>query len=448
MMFFILWCLASMNLILKEVNSLNHYHNNRPTSIISMTKTAATTVSMSISTTQQLFYKKITARPIKVLVLGGSGFVGSTFIERASRRGFEIVSLSRRGKVEIQNKANDKRCINNNSDNNKNNNNNDNNNSNNIIWCQGDASDYNTIYDIHLKYGPFDSCIHAIGLLFDTQSGLKSINKYVSGSNSIPDDQATYDKITRLTAYNAIDSFVNYNYNIYNNYNNVENDSDTDTFNNDDNDKKESANNLTAEITTKNENIKGIDRSFIFISAAEAGWTLPAPVDFLERYLTAKRSVEKKLLAFSNHAKSIIDNQKRSISNIRNNRSSKNFNNSSSSSDRKETNSINSSVGSINDDDNLSNSDGDQIQNEDIDETVVKLRPVIFRPSLIWTWKRPTALISVIPFYIGSRIGLPFVDRPVTVENLVDAMIYSIEDSKVEGIMKFNDIDIMSSKKM
>jgi len=36
----------------------------------------------------------------------------------------------------------------------------------------------------------------------------------------------------------------------------------------------------------------------------------------------------------------------------------------------------------------------------------------------------------------------------VTVENLVDAMIYSIEDSKVEGIMKFNDIDIMSSKKM
>jgi hypothetical protein len=114
----------------------------------------------------------------------------------------------------------------------------------------------------------------------------------------------------------------------------------------------------------------------------------------------------------------------------------------------KENNRINSSVDSINDDDNRSNSNGDQIQNEDIDETVVKLRPVIFRPSLIWTWKRPTALVSVIPFYIGSRIGLPFVDRPVTVENLVDAMIYSIEDSKVEGIMKFNDIDIMSSKKM
>ena len=416
MMFFILWCLAGVNLILKKVNSLNHYHKYRPTSMISMTKTSAT-VRMSISTTP---------RPIKVLVLGGSGFVGSTFIERASRHGFEIVSLSRRGKVKIQNKVNDKRCIDNNSDNN--NNNNDNNNSNNIIWCQGDASDYNTIYDIHLKYGPFDSCIHAIGLLFDTQSGLKSINKYVSGSNSIPDDQATYDKITRLTAYNAIDSFVNYNNNIYNNYNNVENNSDTDTFNDDNNDKKESANNLTAKITTKNEYIKGIDRSFIFISAAEAGWTLPAPVDFLERYLTAKRSVEKKLLAFSNHTKSTIDN--------------------SSSSDRKETNSINSSVDSINDDDNRSNSNGDQIQNEDIDETVVKLRPVIFRPSLIWTWKRPTALVSVIPFYIGSRIGLPFVDRPVTVENLVDAMIYSIEDSKVEGIMKFNDIDIMSSKKM
>ena len=424
-------------MMLKEVNSLNYHHKHSHKSI-SMTKTAATTVSMSITTTQQLLdKKKITTRPIKVLVLGGSGFVGSTFIERASRHGFEIVSLSRRGKVEIiQNKENDKRCINNNNNSgNNNNNNNENNNINNIIWCQGDASDYNTIYNIHEKYGPFDSCIHAIGLLFDTQSGLKSINRYVSGSNSIPDDQATYDKITRLTAYNAIDSFVNYNYYIDNNNvnnnddnsnynnNNIDNDSNNninnDNFNNDNNDNNVSVKKMTTtEINNKNKNI---DRSFIFISAAEAGWTLPAPVDFLERYLIAKRSVEKKLLAFSNdHAKSTVGNQKKSM-----NTSNRYRNNN------------NSSSGDSNS--NRSNSD-------DSDETVVKLRPVIFRPSLIWTWKRPTALLSVIPFYIGSRIGLPFVDRPVTVENLIDAMIYSI-DSNVEGIMKFNDIDIMSSKK-
>jgi len=161
-----------------------------------------------------------------------------------------------------------------------------------------------------------------------------------------------------------------------------------------------------------------LNKSFIFISAAEAGWTLPAPVDFLERYLIAKRSVEKKLLAFSNHhIRPIVDSSKKRTSNSSNKSSS-------------------NSVVDIN------------VNNSGIDETVVKLRPVIFRPSLIWTWKRPTALLSVIPFYIGSKVGIPFVDRPVTVENLVDAMIYSIENMNIEGIMKFNDIDIMSSKKM
>ena len=51
------------------------------------------------------------------------------------------------------------------------------------------------------------------------------------------------------------------------------------------------------------------------------------------------------------------------------------------------------------------------------------LRGVIFRPSLLWTKSRPQALPSVIPFYIGSAIGLPFVDRPVLLEDLSNAIL-------------------------
>lgn len=41
------------------------------------------------------------------------------------------------------------------------------------------------------------------------------------------------------------------------------------------------------------------------------------------------------------------------------------------------------------------------------------LRPIIVRPSLIWSWENPGALPPVAAFTIASKIGVPFIDEPV-----------------------------------
>lgn len=127
---------------------------------------------------------------------------------------------------------------------------------------------------------------------------------------------------------------------------------------------------LTAKASSSSETPK----PFVFISAAEAGWTFKSPVVFLEKYLTAKRAVEDK--AMSNDA----------------------------------------------------------------------LRTVILRPSLIWTWDKPAALASVIPFYIGNSLGLPFVDKPVLLNTLVDAALASLQDKSVQGILRFSQMEELAAK--
>jgi hypothetical protein len=106
---------------------------------------------------------------------------------------------------------------------------------------------------------------------------------------------------------------------------------------------------------------------FVFVSAAETGWTSPSPVEWLERYLVAKRAVESRL--------------------------------------------------------------GSE-----------KVREIILRPSLIWTWQKPLALISVIPFYIGNKF-LPFVDKPVLVDTLCTAAWEAIESESEQGVLRFMDME-------
>jgi nucleoside-diphosphate-sugar epimerase len=185
--------------------------------------------------------------------------------------------------------------------------------------------------------------MHCIGLLFDDASGLGNFNRFVSGSGSLPDADSTYDSITRLSAFNAIDAAVDY---------------------------------------TKTNQIK--DFPFVFISAAEAGWPdVPggpqieqflAP-EWLRRYLTAKRAVEARLL-----------------------------------------------------------------------ETQAKgqLRPVIPRPSLVYSLDRPSSYLSVGAFFVGNKAGLPFVDRPVTVQSLATAIVRSISQPSVSGVLRFQRIDELS----
>lgn len=248
----------------------------------------------------------MSAKKLKILVFGGTGFVGSTFIAKAAERGHQIVAVSRRTPSTPVPP--------------------------NVKYVSTNAVNADGLQKALAKEKDFDACIHAIGLLFDSESNLSKYNVIMSGSGSVPDSDATYDKITRQTALNALSIF---------------------------NSKKTSS----------------TGSPFVFVSAAEAGWTFESPVQFLEKYLIAKRAVEKKLL-----------------------------------------------------------------------DSTPAIRPVIFRPSLIWTMKKPVSLFSVIPFFIGNAIGLSFVDRPVTVEALTDAMLTAVESGSVSGIQRFPEIDELSKR--
>ena len=198
----------------------------------------------------------------KLLVLGGTGFVGREVVKRARKKGFTVVSISRRGKLVDETDQS-------------------------VTWVSGDASQPNTVQAVIDDFGPFDGCVHAVGLLLDTESGLSALNKYASGSGSSPTSESTYDRVTRQTG-ETICRFFNYFYHplvnicrsfiiflplpIHAGFTAIDCLS-------------------TAGSTNTNNPIP-----FIFISAAEAGWTFKAPVDFLERYLIAKRAVEKKAL--------------------------------------------------------------------------------------------------------------------------------------------------------
>ena len=184
--------------------------------------------------------------------------------------------------------------------------------------------------------------IHCIGLLFDDASGFADYNRFVSGSASVPDANSSYDSITRLTAFNAIDATVDYVHD----------------------------NNITKPFP------------FCFTSAAEAGWPEMtggnfvennlAP-DWLKRYLAAKRAVEAKLL-----------------------------------------------------------------------DSSPPLRPIIVRPSLIYSLDRPASYLPVGAFFVGNKMGLPFVDRPVTVQALSCAMVRSMDREHVSGVQRYTEIDALN----
>lgn len=166
---------------------------------------------------------------LKVLVLGGTGFVGRRFIETTLKQYDEcsIVSVSRRGRLPNEIESDSR-----------------------VNWIAADATSESEMKNLNESFGPFDVCIHAIGLLLDSESGLSDLNRFASGSSSQPGADSTYDKITRKTAFVAIDAM---------------------------------------------ERQSKQDATFVFISAAEAGWTIDTPIPWLNRYLGAKRAVEQKL---------------------------------------------------------------------------------------------------------------------------------------------------------
>lgn len=248
----------------------------------------------------------------RLLVLGGNGFVGREVCRLAVQRGFQVTSLSRRGEnPEPGNQELDQ-----------------------VNWVKGNAVDAGVVSDL---VGEADAVVHAIGLLFDANSGLTNLNLIVSGSGSTPDDTSTYDRITRQTAFNLING------------------------------------------------IKGKLRMpfspptpMMFVSAAEAGWpdvALGEQVEnvapaWLKEYLVAKRAVEGEL---------------RSSADV--------------------------------------------------------IRTAIFRPSLIWSWTKFDVLPVIPVFNLLNAIGVPFVDKTVTVSTLSKAIVAALEDESVSGVQRFPEME-------
>jgi NAD dependent epimerase/dehydratase family len=305
-------------------------------------QTASISSMSSLNDKSNNFYSQDEARKKskkgKLLVLGGTGFLGRTICKRAILEGYQVVSLSRRGYVDDGDTVDSTMTTTVTS-------------KPPIDFRIGDARNKDTIRNILAEDNDeeFTGVIHCIGLLFDDSSGLGQFNSFVSGSGSIPDKESTYDTITRLTAFNAIDASLEY---ALNNKNKL----------------KE----------------KSFPLPFCFISAAEAGWPdVPggkqienalAP-KWLQRYLVAKRTVESKLMEVS------------SVSSTQ------------------------------------------------------ALRPIIFRPSLIYSLDRPQSYAPVAAFFVGNAIGLPFVDKPMTVQALACAIVRSMDRDYVCGIQRYPEVE-------
>jgi len=68
----------------------------------------------------------------------------------------------------------------------------------------------------------------------------------------------------------------------------------------------------------------------------------------------------------------------------------------------------------------------------------------MFRPSLIYSLDRIASLPPVGAFFVGNKVGLPFVDRPVTVQALSAAVIKSLSQQDVRGVQRFMQVDELS----
>ncbi|CAM9482426.1 unnamed protein product [Chrysoparadoxa australica] len=245
----------------------------------------------------------------KVLVLGGTGYVGKTVVKELLSKSVKVVSVSRRGSP---GDADDSLNA--------------------VDWRCGDVTDPTVVKGI-LKEGNFDGVVHAVGMLFQGKA-----NKLVSGSGSVPTPGTTYDALTRQTAVAASDALA-----------------------------------ATGGKPPK---------PFVFVSAAEAGWTIDSkfkgtPLEWLHNYLIAKRAVESHI--------------------------------------------------------------GDLGQKG-------LIRPVIVRPSLIWDKSKIFALGPVGAFTLGNAIGLPFVDKPVNVHDLSSAVVKSLYDPSITGILKYQEIEAMAKE--
>lgn len=198
-------------------------------------------VAFNAVSTAAAFSLSMSSSTKRVAVFGGTGFVGSAVCERLVKKGYDVTAVSRRGTNPKPGDVNLDQ----------------------VTWVKGDATDAGTVKKI---VNDSDAVVHAIGLLFDVESGLANLNTIVSGSGSLPGDDSTYDAITRQTMFNVADAIEG---------------------------------KLSFPSLGKQQKFP-----LCFVSAAEAGWPDVAggslvedklAPDWLKKYLAAKRSVEERI---------------------------------------------------------------------------------------------------------------------------------------------------------
>jgi len=198
-------------------------------------------VAFNAVSTAAAFSLSMSSSTKRVAVFGGTGFVGSAVCERLVKKGYDVTAVSRRGTNPKPGDVNLDQ----------------------VTWVKGDATDAGTVKKI---VNDSDAVVHAIGLLFDVESGLANLNTIVSGSGSLPGDDSTYDAITRQTMFNVADAVEG---------------------------------KLSFPSLGKQQKFP-----LCFVSAAEAGWPDVAggslvedklAPDWLKKYLAAKRSVEERI---------------------------------------------------------------------------------------------------------------------------------------------------------
>jgi nucleoside-diphosphate-sugar epimerase len=255
----------------------------------------------------------------RLLLLGGSGFVGSAVAERALASGFSVTSLSRRGRPARSDDGWPPLGV-----------------LDAVDWRSGDATDPETAKAI-LAEGGFTAVVHAVGMLL-----ANDLNAYASGSGSVPSPGATYDAVTRQTCSAAAAA--------------------------------------AAELCVAPPGASGAPQPppFVFVSAAEAAWTQDAPFEFLRLYLDAKKAVERELAAYSDAG---------------------------------------------------------------------TLRATVLRPSLVYTPRRPLALPAVAAFWAANALGVPFIDRPVTVDTLAAAAVRALIDGDVQGVQGWREMEALAARR-
>lgn len=78
-------------------------------------------------------------------------------------------------------------------------------------------------------------------------------------------------------------------------------------------------------------------------------------------------------------------------------------------------------------------------------KTSNKLRAVVYRPSLIWSWGKLDVLPVIPVFNLASALGVPFVDKTVRVEALGKAIVAGLLDESVRGVQRFPEIERLAS---